>query len=528
MRVTHLIDILNMEEFWCLNQLTHASNYNEQKVNSVVMGEVPDLDRFIEENTVVVTTGMVFKDKEDRMFDYLQRLKKAKVAAIGFKVGRFFNEVSPNLIQYCQQLDLTLLEIPKEVILIRLVSRIQDVISGKDDIATAFSSQRQFSKLLRKGISIDQLLKEYSKLLTTPLVLLNSFFQIEELHGITTESVIDLNLIATVKEGFERNKLDQLLETEDNSMQISVIPLNVYINYDYYLVIIEPDDIPYPISAITLELMASNLTFALYKEIEVGKIQSFDSFDYFMKLIENKEIDETQLSYYGYLEEKYYRVILVDIATSLQERTPNQRSEDSLLLNHWLMYHQEEYFPQANILHDYLEQHNIILLQTQLHNLPEKLESIASAIKKDLNLAITFTVGNGYTHLRDIHYSYDQALGLLEGVKNRPYSIAYYMQEETIANLFNEIDHRFIESYCLSILNSLAYPINKGDQDLRETLEVYLENRYEIKATSEKLFIHRNTVVYRLNKCRDILGEKLEKPEHLLDLLLALRLSRFD
>jgi purine catabolism regulator len=61
-----------------------------------------------------------------------------------------------------------------------------------------------------------------------------------------------------------------------------------------------------------------------------------------------------------------------------------------------------------------------------------------------------------------------------------------------------------------------------------ETLEMfYLCNR-NIKLTSEKLFAHYNTVVYRLDKIQTILGISLDDPEDRLQLHLAMKLYKLN
>ncbi|WP_271750913.1 PucR family transcriptional regulator [Cohnella sp. JJ-181] len=66
----------------------------------------------------------------------------------------------------------------------------------------------------------------------------------------------------------------------------------------------------------------------------------------------------------------------------------------------------------------------------------------------------------------------------------------------------------------------------KGGGRLAETLEMFFRCNGNIKLTSEKLYAHYNTIVYRLDKIQSILGVSLDDPEDRLQLQLSLKLGQ--
>jgi purine catabolism regulator len=79
-------------------------------------------------------------------------------------------------------------------------------------------------------------------------------------------------------------------------------------------------------------------------------------------------------------------------------------------------------------------------------------------------------------------------------------------------------------------LNRYALPLQladrKGGGRLMETLEMFFRCNGNIKLTSERLFAHYNTIVYRLEKIQAILNVSLDDPEDRLQLHLALKLGQ--
>ena len=63
--------------------------------------------------------------------------------------------------------------------------------------------------------------------------------------------------------------------------------------------------------------------------------------------------------------------------------------------------------------------------------------------------------------------------------------------------------------------------------DLCETLEAYLMHDCNANATAESLFIHRNTMRYRLDKIRHILDIDLSELSECLELKLAFAILKY-
>lgn len=79
-------------------------------------------------------------------------------------------------------------------------------------------------------------------------------------------------------------------------------------------------------------------------------------------------------------------------------------------------------------------------------------------------------------------------------------------------------------SYYQSLLSPLA--AEKSD-DLLLTLQTYLfDADSSVKETAEKLYLHRNTVKYRLDRVRDVIGGDFEKMPLYQDIYLAAALER--
>lgn len=80
-----------------------------------------------------------------------------------------------------------------------------------------------------------------------------------------------------------------------------------------------------------------------------------------------------------------------------------------------------------------------------------------------------------------------------------------------------------VEQFYQDVLGPIDNPRVKNRRELLQTLRVYLECQSNSGEAAEKLFIHRNTLRYRLNCLRRLLGRGWEEADYRFTLLTALK-----
>jgi purine catabolism regulator len=103
---------------------------------------------------------------------------------------------------------------------------------------------------------------------------------------------------------------------------------------------------------------------------------------------------------------------------------------------------------------------------------------------------------------RPLYYPDLSIYRLLFQIEHNPELIAF--QEETIGPLLAQ----------------------ENSQELLHTLEAYFEHHGNVSQTAEALYIHRNTLIYRMERIATILNRTLDDPENRLALQLALYIQK--
>ena len=69
--------------------------------------------------------------------------------------------------------------------------------------------------------------------------------------------------------------------------------------------------------------------------------------------------------------------------------------------------------------------------------------------------------------------------------------------------------------------------IDALDHETLFTIQKFFENNLNVSETSRKLFVHRNTLVYRLEKIRRLTGLDLKQFDHAIVFKVALMVKKY-
>ncbi|HKW72914.1 MAG TPA: helix-turn-helix domain-containing protein, partial [Candidatus Dormibacteraeota bacterium] len=134
-------------------------------------------------------------------------------------------------------------------------------------------------------------------------------------------------------------------------------------------------------------------------------------------------------------------------------------------------------------------------------------------------------IGGYHAGLHGISRSYLEAQQAIEaGRKLRPDSLVHG-HDEVIPHLVLAQNPRLAERFVAHSLGPLMDPKLRNRAALLETLEAYLA-RGSVKDAATALGLHRHTVLYRLEKLKELLGGDLDLPATRLRLQLALDLQK--
>ena len=134
-------------------------------------------------------------------------------------------------------------------------------------------------------------------------------------------------------------------------------------------------------------------------------------------------------------------------------------------------------------------------------------------------------IGTPARDLSEWRTSFRQAGQALEMARRLGERKPLYFSDLSVYRLLMQIEHNpELATFQEEILGPLlAY---EGGQELIRTLEAYFEHNGNLSQSADALFIHRNTLIYRMERISGITNLDLDKPETRLAVQLALHIYR--
>ncbi len=161
---------------------------------------------------------------------------------------------------------------------------------------------------------------------------------------------------------------------------------------------------------------------------------------------------------------------------------------------------------------------------------PEELEKIARSMEETLKnkLFIKTVIGIGTVaeHMRELSDAYKEAQTAIEVGKvfDTEKSIMHY-ENLGIGRLIYQLPTTLCDIFLSEVFKKNS--IDSLDQETLFTINKFFENNLNVSETSRKLFVHRNTLVYRLEKIKKLTGLDLRQFDHAIVFKVALMVRKY-
>ena len=164
--------------------------------------------------------------------------------------------------------------------------------------------------------------------------------------------------------------------------------------------------------------------------------------------------------------------------------------------------------------------------ETTGEELTKLARTIEDRLKTELFARTTIGIGTVSEHLRELADSYKEAQVAIEVGK-------VFDTEKTIINYENlgigRLIYQLPTTLCEIFLSEVfkKSSIDSLDQETLFAINMFFENSLNVSETSRKLFVHRNTLVYRLEKIKKLTGLDLREFDDAIIFKVALMVKKY-
>ncbi|GAA0330889.1 DNA-binding transcriptional regulator CdaR [Bacillus carboniphilus] len=230
--------------------------------------------------------------------------------------------------------------------------------------------------------------------------------------------------------------------------------------------------------------------------------------------------------------------LLIDIQ-SLSKNISTKQTNEALYGSFQLQYFQREVldflyllFHESNndlisflnierfiIFKSLSDEHSFPLLQ---HQLEAKLQRLNTFLEAKYKVSATISVGDIGTGISGASESYSNAKKAMNvGATDSNANIFFYNERETLLKLLSK---ELTGEYKKKLIKLIS-PLTEADNYnvLAETFTMFCKNNMNMSVASRNMFIHRNTLIYRLEKLKELTSLDTSNFEHCMLLHAAIQ-----
>lgn len=535
-----LQELLEEKKFNYLKVLNKKPDLS-RAVMTVESTETPDVAEYIPYNTLLLMTGMAFQQNQLSLCPFLEELSRRSCAGVAIKLGRFIDKLDDRVLETADRLSLPLLQISMNVTLGEVYHEILAHIwdNQNDNLLNALNTQRKISNLILRGSSMKIIMNNMTAILNKAIMIVDMFGRIQD-YGYTYSKTERLKSIKIMEKLMKSGSLegDSYCLYEEGEKEYCIYPIRGVGRNTNFIIIQDFNPKVREEEVLVMEqvLMALELYFYRNLYVQYNHMRTQEEFlSILLEQLSDKTWTERQAlsigESYGLKQASAYQMVLISM-DSMKRRKFNtnnfSRQEESYILIYmWIkdMINGEAgnnvlIFPQES------EWRYVLLIQGRDLNMQEKYFRLHDYIEEKFSLSVTIAQGGVVSSLLNVKSSFKEAEGCMEdGNKNEKYPYLLSYKPRNMLELFKFVPERQVQEICTTTLKELAFPKNQMQEELRKTLETFLSCGSSITKASEKMFLHRNTIKYRIKKCEEILEVELSSASDCFHIQLALVLS---
>ncbi|MGX8699327.1 MAG: PucR family transcriptional regulator, partial [bacterium] len=152
--------------------------------------------------------------------------------------------------------------------------------------------------------------------------------------------------------------------------------------------------------------------------------------------------------------------------------------------------------------------------------------AIQTTLQDELKIKTVIGIGSVAYHLRELAARYKEAGMAIEVGKvfDTEKSIISY-ESLGIGRLIYQLPNTMCEMFLSEVFKK--NPIESLDEETLSIINEFFDNNLNISETSRKLFVHRNTLVYRLSKIKKMTGLDLREFDQAIVFKVALMVKKY-
>lgn len=546
--VRELIELEPMRE----SKILAGENGLDRRITKVNVMEVPDIINWVEDGEFLLTAAYSIKDNLTKLDELIPQLTKKGLAGLGIKTKRYIEEIPSHTLKIANELNFPLIEIPLDISYSTIIaSALTEIVNNQTNILYRIDNiHNKLINLMLSGGSLKEIAKSlYESIDNNSMAIKEYLFETsvifcDENKRKHIETIIEADSLK--KERFEYSYREKFIHTNHTDIlegeKINRITIPIFTKDREYgcIYIWEDKKQITPVELTVIEASTPVIALELYKKLSIFEIESKHKVEFFEDLFSSDENRHKKAleraSYFDFDSRLVYSVIVISVDN-------NDGLSCYPSANHYLQQINVRLLSIINrisksrkerIIYGNKSNSIIILFGTEAGIKDAKIkqdinsfcdEILRYAEYEYINDKISIGVGRNYKNTHDLWKGYREANRAVECQKrSNEKRVTHYDDLGIFRILSYEELQPELQQFYKEILEPLVKYDNEKGTELIETLKNYFECAGNLKKISEEMYTHYNTVIYRIQRIKEITGIDFEDYNDRLNFQISLKI----
>jgi PucR family transcriptional regulator, purine catabolism regulatory protein len=489
--------------------------------------EVPDILPWVKPHEFLLTTAYPLRGRPESLPQLIADLDDAGLAGIGIKLGRYLDDLPPEVIEAAEARGFPVVQLPDDVGFDEILNDVLTGILNRQAAALARSERihRAFLQLVLRGQGLPEIVRDLAELVDAPAAIVGPDGRV--LAGARLHALIGVDGHA-----LDPTDAEVAVASDEVSVQGRVVPatavaITAGLRHHGHVIAFAGDDGP-TADVQVLETAATVAALALTKQLEIQAVEDKYRSDLMYDLLRGVDDPDDALrraAGFGWeLDRREIVLVLrLDEAPAMvlpdevHRRVPLAATVQRAVLDR---------DAGAAVVRFSQE---VVIVTAAFDGTDGRADArrfvrgLADQATRAVGGSVSAGMSRPVTQVEAIAGAYDQAARAMtvgrdihgDGAVVHFDDLGAYRILSLVEDR-NEL-HAFVEE----VLGELAADTDTGD-DLRRTLEVVLETGGNVAEAARRLHFHYNTLRYRIDKLESIVGPFTTDARIRLDVQLAL------
>ncbi|MBD2848523.1 PucR family transcriptional regulator [Paenibacillus sp. IB182496] len=519
-------------------------------VYSVNIMDAPDIIHFLKPHELLLTTGYAIKDRPGALLTLVQSMAEVGCAGLAIKTRRFFDEVPADVLRCADALQFPVIELSLERSLGEIANLSLSHILEKrtDELHYAMSIHKQLTQMIMRGSTTEELLNALAERIEAPVLLADRHASLLA-RSAGCDAAWHARLLPQLSAAGEDGTEPRAVTLQEGGRVYTaeLHPIVTFQPEGDLIAIVQSGHPQLNLIRHAVEQAAGVLGLELVKRQAVKERSRRYKNEFFCDFVDGRITSEQELAH----RSKHYRLLhhsayLCAFVRRDDEAAFRSTAHGALLAEGGRRISERDrlyqllkeaatrlglrfvLFPKDDgfcfLIGRMEEGANA---QKEERTFLSMLEEIVGRLHEAHQIPISIGVGNPVPQLTDIPLSYREATeALASGCKAGKRRFVQPYRAKDLGSLLRMLPKEELREYYEETFRALLAVGGKEREDLMRTLYVYYDTHCQLAETAKRLFVHRNTVIYRLDKCERLTGRPLRDPAESLRFRTAFAAER--